>query len=357
MSPLNCAQIGRRLICAASAILFVAMAGPAVVAAELSRAQIEKRLADAQGKPIDLANLDLSGLDLSGLDLHGADFFSATLAGAKLATSDLSGVARAGDVERGRYLVEALTACDNCHTPRGAAGYDFSKRFSGGAQTFSDKTYVVRGSNISPDVETGVGAWTDDELRAAVVDGIGRNLRLAPVMPSDSYKPLTARDLDAIVAFLRSAAPIHAALEAPQRRSGEWTPRPMAGAASSFDEAALADKNTRGLYVASLARCMFCHSAEIDGAPDYRNRLGAGGKIFRSPAGVVVASNITSRPAKAVGAWSDEELKRAITEGVSRDGRPLKPPMSNLSKAHFSKMSPDDLDALVAWMRTIPPKE
>ena len=204
--------------------------------------------------------------------------------------------ADAGDIVRGRYLVEALAACDNCHTPRGAAGYDLSNRFSGGAQTFSDKSYVVRGSNISPDKDTGVGAWTDEELCAAIVDGIGRNGRLAPVMPSDSYKPLTARDLDAIIDFLRSATPIRAPLPAPQQRSGEWAPHPMPGAAAPFDEASLADKNTWGLYVASLARCMSCHSEEIDGAPDYQNRLGAGGKTFRNAAGVVVVSNITSHP-------------------------------------------------------------
>lgn len=268
----------------------------------------------------------------------------------------IGGPTCAADLERGRYLVEALTACDNCHTPRGPAGYDFSKRFSGGAQTFSDKTYVVRGPNISPDVETGVGAWTDAELRAAIVEGVGREGRLAPVMPSDSYKPLTASDRDAIIAFLRSAAPIRAPLPTPQQRSGEWAPRPMPGATASFAEASLAEKSARGLYVASLARCASCHSEESDGAPDYRN-LGAGGKVFRNAAGVVVASNITSHPQKGVGAWSDDELKRAITEGVSREGAPLRPPMSTLSKAHFSKMSPGDLDALIAWMRTIPPKE
>ncbi|TLG77833.1 c-type cytochrome [Methylocystis sp. B8] len=265
--------------------------------------------------------------------------------------------AYAGDVERGRYLVEALTACDNCHTPRGVSGYDLANRFSGGAQTFSDKTYIVRGSNISPDRETGVGGWTDEELRAAIVDGVSREGRLAPVMPSDSYKPLTASDLDAIIAFLRSARPIRAPLQTPQRRNGEWAPHPMPGAATAFDDASLADKNTRGLYVASLARCMSCHAEEIDGAPDYRDRLGSGGKIFRNAAGVVVASNITSHAVKGVGAWSDDELKRAITEGVSRDGAPLRPPMSTLSKAHFSKLSRDDLDALIAWIRTIPPKE
>lgn len=276
---------------------------------------------------------------------------------ALLACWTIGPAACAGDIERGRYLIEALAACDNCHTPRSAAGYDFSKRFSGGAQTFSDKSYVVRGSNISPDSETGVGAWTDEELRAAIVDGVGRDGRLAPVMPSDSYKALTAGDLDAIVVFLRSVAPVRAPLQEPQQRRGEWAPHPMPGTAAAFDDGSLADNNARGLYVASLARCMSCHSEELDGAPDYQNRLGAGGKVFRTPTGVAVASNITSHPTKGVGAWSDDELKRAITEGVSRDGTSLKPPMSTLAKAHFSKMSADDLDALVAWIRTIPPKE
>jgi mono/diheme cytochrome c family protein len=176
-------------------------------------------------------------------------------------------------------------------------------------------------------------------------------------MPSDSYKPLTMKDRDAIIAFLRSAAPIRAPLPAPQQRNGEWAPHPIPGASVAFDQASLADQTTRGLYVASLARCMSCHSEEIDGAPDYRNRLGAGGKIFRNAAGAVVASNITSHAINGVGAWSDEELKRAITQGLARDGSSLRPPMSTLSKAHFSKMSSEDLDALVAWIRTIPPKE
>jgi hypothetical protein len=102
---------------------------------------------------------------------------------------------------------------------------------------------------------------------------------------------------------------------------------------------------------------MACHSGETNEVPDHDNRLGAGGKIFRSANGVAVASNITPHLTRGVGAWSDDELKRAITQGVSRDGRPLKPTMANLSKVHFSKMTPHDLEALVAWLKTIPPRE
>ncbi len=265
--------------------------------------------------------------------------------------------AGAADLERGRYLVEALTACDNCHTPRASGGYDLSRRFSGGSQLFTDKDYSVRGSNITPDLESGIGRWSDSELKAAIGNGVGPKGRLAPVMPSESYRALTSEDLDAVVAFLRTAPPIKSDLPPQERRGALEARRSIPGAEAPFSDASLSDPLRRGLYVASLARCMSCHSGETEGAPDPENRLGQGGRIFRTPAGAAVASNVTSHPTKGVGAWSNEELKRAITEGVGRDGRPLAPTMANLSKAHFSKMTETDLDALIAWLRTVPPKD
>ncbi|ARN83388.1 cytochrome C [Methylocystis bryophila] len=260
-------------------------------------------------------------------------------------------------LDRGQYLVEALMACDNCHTPRSTEGYDYSRRFSGGSQVFTDKDYSVRGSNISPDLESGVGPWSDAELKAAIVSGVSPKGRLAPVMPSESYRALTPNDLNAVVAFLRAKRPIKSDAP-PQERHGALEPRrAIPGAETPLSDAGLADPLQQGLYVASLARCMSCHSGETDGAPDPERRLGQGGRIFRTPAGATVASNITSHPTKGVGAWTDQELKRAIIEGTGRDGKPLAPTMANLSKAHFSKMAERDIEALIAWLRTTPPKE
>lgn len=268
-----------------------------------------------------------------------------------------TGASLAADQLRGKYLVEALAACDNCHTPRGPNGYDLSARFSGGSQTFTGKDYIARGSNITPDKETGVGGWSDDAVSAAIVAGVGRDGQLAPAMPSNSYRVLTDADRYAIIAFLRAQSPVTAQAIVPLQQQGKWYPHPAPGAEAAFDEAALSEKVKRGLYVASIARCLACHSTEVDDAPDYANGLGAGGKIFRTPAGVAVASNITPHPEKGVGAWSDDDIKRAITQGVSRKGEVLKPPMSTLAKAHFAKMSHEDLDALIAYLRTLPPKE
>jgi mono/diheme cytochrome c family protein len=227
----------------------------------------------------------------------------------------LNASARGDELARGRYLVEALMACDNCHTPRGPDGYEMSLRFSGGSQVFSEKDYTVRGSNISPDQRAGIGAWSDTQIRAAIIDGVGPTGRLAPVMPSESYRVLTPQDLEAIIDFLRAAAPVSANLP-PQQKRGTLEPRPaIPGAEAPFTDADLSDRLKRGLYLASLARCMSCHTGKSGSAPDPHGRLGAGGKRFRTPAGVAVASNITSHPTKGIGAWTDEELKRAIRMG------------------------------------------
>lgn len=288
-----------------------------------------------------------------GCGFRGGVALGAILLGAVLGQSRF---ARADDPERGRYLVEAVMACDNCHTPRGPNGYVFDKRFSGGPQVFADKAYKVRGSNITPDAETGVGAWSDEQLKSAIVAGVGPNGRLAPAMPSEFYRVMTTADLDAVVAYLRSVAPVKAA--APEQiHNGEPPSHAYPGAERPYAASDLDDPLRRGFYVATLARCMECHSGETDGVLDHRNRLGAGGKLFRNPAGTTVGANITSHPIAGVGAWTDDEIKRAITRGLGRGGRPLKPTMARLSEAHFAKMSAADLDALVAWLRTVPPLE
>ena len=72
------------------------------------------------------------------------------------------------------------------------------------------------------------------------------------------------------------------------------------------------------------------------------------------PWGVSVSRNITSHKENGIGAWSDDEIKRAITKGVRKDGTPLKPPMGF---GFYANMTDGDLDAVVAYLRTVPAKE
>ena len=87
---------------------------------------------------------------------------------------------------------------------------------------------------------------------------------------------------------------------------------------------------------------------------DFQNSLGKGGREFPGPWGTSTSRNITSSKTKGIGAWSDDEIKRAITTGTSRDGGKLKPPMGY---HYYATVTPDDLNAIVAYLRTVPAVE
>jgi len=259
-------------------------------------------------------------------------------------------------LERGSYLVNAVMACDGCHTPRGPGGvFVMEKWFSGGMQTWDTPAYLVKGSNITPDRDSGLGAWSDAEIKRALTEGTHRLGRpISPQMPFAFYKILTPRDLDATVAYLRSVAPVVNAVQAPVYKAAMRVDL-VPDAVKPFTEDALRDPVKRGFYLATIAHCMLCHSRRPDGMQDYQNSWGKGGFVFVEPWGSAVAPNITSHPKSGLGAWTDTEIKRALTHGVSRDGRAFKPPMARQN--YFSRMTEDDLNALVAWIRTLPPIE
>ena len=79
--------------------------------------------------------------------------------------------------------------------------------------------------------------------------------------------------------------------------------------------------------------------------------LGRGGFEFPGPWGVSVAANITSSE-DGLANYSDDQIKRMITEGIDEEGEQLKPPMPF---PYLAKMTPEDLDAVVAYLRTLPP--
>jgi mono/diheme cytochrome c family protein len=227
------------------------------------------------------------------------------------------------------------------------------KKFAGGSQVWDTPAYTVRGTNITSDRETGIGSWSADDLKRSLVEGVRPNgTPLAPQMPYPFYKILTPRDLDAVAAYVRSVAPVRNEVPPPTYKAvmhAELIP----GAEKPIAEEALRDPVKRGFYLATIAHCMECHARRADGVQDYKNSWGKGGYQFSGPWGKAVASNITSHPKAGIGAWSDAELKRALTHGVSRDGRAFKLPMAR--QMYFSKMTDEDLNAIVAWVRTIPP--
>ncbi len=121
----------------------------------------------------------------------------------------LPGTARAADpalVERGAYLAQIMD-CDGCHTPGVMSGQpDFSRRLAGGTVGFRvGDLGVFWPPNLTSDPATGLGAWSAEEITAALRTGLRPDGReLAPIMPWRSYSALTEQDMAALVAYLQS---------------------------------------------------------------------------------------------------------------------------------------------------------
>ncbi|HWF95644.1 MAG TPA: c-type cytochrome [Xanthobacteraceae bacterium] len=255
-------------------------------------------------------------------------------------------------VERGSYLVNSLMTCHNCHTPIGPNGPQFDRAFSGGLH-FSDAAFEVTAANITPDPETGIGKWSADDIKKTLLTGVRPNgAPLAPAMPTAFYKVLTARDIDGIAAYLKSVKPIENKVAAPVYKVA-MAREDVPGASQQMSEADFGDKVKHGFYLATIAHCMECHTPETGGRHDF-SLLGKGGREFKGPWGVSVSRNLTSSKTAGLGGWSDAEIKRAITHGLDKDGSKLKPPMGF---GFYAKMTDGDLDDVVAWLRTLPPKE
>lgn len=250
-------------------------------------------------------------------------------------------------LERGRYLVEVTGACGNCHTPMGPQGPLPGRNLAGGT-VFDEPPFRAVASNITPDPETGIGRWTDAQIATAIREGKRPDGSLiGPPMPIGFYRGLADRDLAAMVAYLRTVPPVRNATE---RSVYRITLPPSYGPPVASVPPPADNPVARGAYLAGpVAHCLECHTPMTGGHPDM-NRLGAGGMEFRGPWGVSVARNITPH-ANGLGGWTDAEIIRAVTEGVSRDGRQLAPPMAFWA---YRNMTRQDLTDLVAYLRSMP---
>lgn len=258
-------------------------------------------------------------------------------------------------MQRGSYLVNGLLTCGNCHTPRGPGGvFAMDKQLSGGPQEWDRLTYKVRGANITPDKETGIGNWSEADIKRAITTGTRPNgSPLAPIMPYGFYKVFTAADLDAVAAYVKSVTPVSNKVQTPVYKAAMHVDIPPGGE-KQMTAADLDTPVKRGFYIATIAHCMECHTPMVNDRHDLVKDVGKGGEEFKGPWGVSVSRNITSHKEKGIGAWSDAEIKAAITQGVRKDGTNLKPPMGF---PLYATMTNGDLNDLVAYLRTVPAKE
>lgn len=253
-------------------------------------------------------------------------------------------------LERGTYLMQSVVACGNCHTPKGPTGDIPGMELAGMAPFEKTPGFDANAPNITPDKETGIGNWTDEQIIASIREGKRPDgTIIGPPMPIGLYRGMSDDDVNAIVAYLRQVKPIKNKIPSSVYR----IPLPPAYGPPVVNVPApdRSDKIAYGAYLAGPAgHCIECHSPLTKKGPDIANNLGAGGFEFHGPWGVSVSSNITPN---GLGDRTDDEIKAMITKGVRPDGSRMLPPMAY---SYYAKMKPDDLDAIVAYLRTLPAK-
>ena len=262
------------------------------------------------------------------------------------ATLCLPALAEPG-VARGEYLVRGPAGCGNCHTANGPNGKVAGMQLAGGLVEDSAEM-TAYAPNLTPAGD--IANWSDAELEKAIREGIRPDGSLiGPPMPFSVYRGWGDEDLASIVMFLRTLPPIDNQVPVSTYR----IPLPPAYG----PPVASVTPPPRGVTVAygeylanAVTHCMDCHTP-LGPQGRMMDRVGDGGFQFHGPWGTSVAANIRNGP-DGIGKYTDTELKTMITDGVRPDGSPMLPPMPYPYLAQFT---PEDLDALVLYLRSLPP--
>jgi mono/diheme cytochrome c family protein len=256
----------------------------------------------------------------------------------------------AGLIERGEYLIRAAD-CMVCHTAPGG------KPFAGGL-AIRLPFGTIYSSNITPDKETGIGNYSDANFLNAVHRGVRRDgARLYPAMPYASYTYMTDADALAIKAYLFSLAPVRSA--APddtfsfpfnQRWAVSFWSWFFNSDTRFMPSSAQTPQWNRGAYLAeALAHCGECHTPRnlafaLDNRRKFAGAVTAGWRAY----------NITTDKATGLGAWSDQDLLAYLSAGHVLGHGTATGPMGEAVDNSFEQMTPEDIQAIVVYLRSVP---
>lgn len=255
---------------------------------------------------------------------------------------------------RGKYLVQGVTGCFDCHSeapaefkPGEAPAFT---ALGSGRVVINEGGFVLAAPNITPDVETGAGTWTDDQLARAIREGIGHDGRtLFPMMPYQNFKNLSDEDLASIIVYLRSLPPIHKQL--PKPRIPFPLSRLINAAPEPLTHVPAVDPSNRiaqGRYLTKIGNCEYCHTPTDKMDRPLLGMTFAGGKYidnFPTP-----SANITPDPSGI--SYYDQTMFVHTLRTGHVGARALNPPMPWWV---FRNMSDDDLKAIFNYLQTVKP--
>ena len=278
---------------------------------------------------------------------------SALLAGALVVLlGAASGNAYAqGDAKRGQYLARA-GGCLACHTEDKKDAAPFA-----GGRALKTPFGTFYGPNITPDPQAGIGRWTEADFVRAMHRGERPDgAHYYPAFTYPSFTKISDSDLRDLWAYLRTLAPSSRANQEHDLRFpfgwrflvSIWktlffTPGPYAS------DSQLSPQANRGAYlVQALGHCGECHTPRNFLGGPKRSRFLAGGK---GPDGKRTPNLTPARLKK----WDDKDLKDFLETGLTPDGDVAAETMGEVIRNTTSRLTPEDLAALMAYLRSLPP--
>jgi mono/diheme cytochrome c family protein len=275
-----------------------------------------------------------------------------------LVAAALAAPAHGGDAERGRMIFAMAGGC-GCHTPEGGP-------VGAGGRALPTPFGTFYGTNITPDAETGIGSWSDEEILAAIRDGEARGKGVeAPVMPYYLYAGMSDEDARDLIAHLRTLAPVRREnrpheVSLPFQRLAFRAWRLLFANRIEAPPQAPGEPLARGRYWADhVAICGDCHTP--------RNWLGvprsdlylAGTSAGPDGRGV---PNITPEEKTGIGDWEVQDVVAVLRTGMLPDMDNVQGLMAEVVDGvgggpGYSDVPEAELRAIAAYWKSVPPIE
>src|SRR4051812_19520005 len=255
-----------------------------------------------------------------------------------------------GQIQNGRYLAAAAD-CVACHTV-----LDAGKPFAGGRAIETPFGNIVA-PNITPDRDTGIGAWTDDEFDNAVRRGIRPNgARLYPAMPFTAYTKMSREDVLAIRAYLKTVAPVRNAVVTDtlpfpfniRAAMRVWNALYFTDGEFKPDSQKSAEWNRGAFLVEGPGHCATCHTPKSFLGGDKTSEYLRGSYLQGW-----FAPNITNDARTGLGHWSESDVATYLKTGHN-PATAATGPMAEVITYSTSQMIDSDLAAIATYLKSVP---
>jgi mono/diheme cytochrome c family protein len=252
-------------------------------------------------------------------------------------------------IAHGRY-VAVLGDCAACHTNPGGPTY-------AGGRAIETPFGKVLASNITPDRETGIGAWTDRQFIRAMTEGRALGgLRLYPAMPYPYYAKMTEQDLIALRAYLNTLSPVRNRVDSDQLpfpfdiRLGMvfWNSLFFTPGTFKPDPHKSAEWNRGAYLVDGPGHCGTCHTPKNFLGGDDNRRFLRGYSIQGW-----FAPDITGNNRVGIGSWSTADIVSYLETGVNAHAIATGPMAEEVADSS-SHMTLTDLRAIAVFLKNLP---